>query len=181
MNEDKVGFYSLESTSDATGYIGALLITDELGKPEEFRVTYPVKPTLLQRQLYGESLFPHIGVELCGRPLYQALQNKPVILIAADNRFLSLAESISCHVAYINRLGDMMKVVQEDDELHSVHSPSGRFEPVAVDYPQHYSGKEQQETAALLKRFFAGIDLVEPFERIRVALKALAKQDEKFR
>lgn len=181
MNEDTIGFYALERTQDDTGYIGALLVTDELGKPEEFRVTYPVKPTLLQKQLYGKSLVPHIGVELCGRPLYQALQNKPVVLVVADTQFLPLGQTITCHMAYIDRLDGMAQFVQVEEGRHSIHSPSGRFGPVAVNYPHHYSEEEQQRTAALLKRFFAGIDLVEPFERIRVALKALSKQDEKFR
>jgi len=72
---DTIGFYALLSTTDNKGFVGALLITDDLGKPEEFRVTYPVKPTTLQRQLYGDSLIPHIGIELCGKPLYQALRN----------------------------------------------------------------------------------------------------------
>ena len=78
---DMIGFYSLVATSDEKGYLGALLVTDDIGKPEEFRVTHPVKPTLLQRQIYGETLIPHIGVSLCGVPLYEALKNKPSLLL----------------------------------------------------------------------------------------------------
>ena len=37
------------------------------------------------------------------------------------------------------------------------------------------------EVVAQLNRFFAGIDLFEPFARIDAAAKALATQDERFR
>ena len=46
--DEYIAFYSLEVTKDKKGVIGAILVTDDLGMPQEFRVTFPVKPTNLQ-------------------------------------------------------------------------------------------------------------------------------------
>ncbi|MEZ4619252.1 MAG: hypothetical protein R2867_27585 [Caldilineaceae bacterium] len=66
--EKHIAFYKLIYDSEAKNLLGAILVLDELGKPQEFRVTYPVKPTMIQRQLYGDALVPHVGIELCGKP-----------------------------------------------------------------------------------------------------------------
>jgi hypothetical protein len=176
----KIGFYTLLKTPDQKGWLGALLITDDLGTPEEFRVTYPVKPTLLQSQLYGASLEPHIGVELCGKPLYQALKSRPTLLLVGDARFLSLADAVPCYVAHVNRIGDMIKIIS-GDQSGSSNLLSERYEPLSVTYPPSYSSERQNEAASLLQNFFKGFDLLEPLERIAIAVQALAKQDEKFR
>jgi len=46
-----LAFLSLCETLSRDGYIGAILVTDERGIPQEFRCTYPVKPTMIQRVL----------------------------------------------------------------------------------------------------------------------------------
>ncbi len=128
-----IGFYALLQTQDGKGYSGALLVTDDLGKPTEFRVTYPVKPTALQKQLYGDSLIPHIGIELCGKPLYQALKNKPLLLMVNDVRFLPISASVASLVAHVERLGETLKIASGSDaNLRTpakLQSSSGRFQP----------------------------------------------------
>lgn len=182
---DTIGFYSLLPTQDGKGYLGALLVTDDLGKPTEFRVTYPVKPTLLQKQLYGDSMVPHIGIELCGEPLYQALKIKPVLVLVGDTQFLPLSTSVASLVAHVERLGETFKVASSSDVNQQtpvkLQSTSARFQPLAVTYPTDYDDQRQAEVLAQLSRFFVSIDLLEPFTRIDAAAKALAAQNEKFR
>lgn len=180
----KIGFYSLETTLDGKGYLGALLVTDDLGKPEEFRVTYPVKPTLLQRQLYGESLVPYVGVELCGKPLYKTATNKLELLMVSSMIFLPVSQAADCRVACLERMGDTMKLSDEAGGPPAHHgtlrSHSGRFQPLAVTYPLDYTDDERAEAYGLLERFFSSVDLMEPFDRIKVATEALAGQDPDF-
>jgi hypothetical protein len=182
---DTIGFYALLQTQDGKGHLGALLVTDDLGKPTEFRVTYPVKPTLLQKQLYGDSMVPHIGIELCGKPLYQALKVKPLLLLISDTRFLPLSASVTSLVVHVERLGETLKVAGSSDVKSQpsakLQSSSGRFQPLAATYQVGYDDQRQAEVIALLNRFFTGVDLLEPFTRIDAAAKALAAQDEKFR
>lgn len=71
-NNSLIGFLSLIETEAKDGYLGALLVTDARGIPQEFRCTHPVKPTTVQKSLYGDTLLPHIGINLCGIPLIKA-------------------------------------------------------------------------------------------------------------
>ena len=54
--------YSLEKLRDLFGRWDLVepfeRLTDDLGKPLEFRCTAPVKPNAVQRTLYGQTLFP---------------------------------------------------------------------------------------------------------------------------
>ena len=182
---DMVGFYSLLPTPDGKGYLGALLVTDEIGKPEEFRVTHPVKPTLLQQQIYGDTLIPHVGVNLCGLPLFEALTNKPSLLLVSGEELLLLGRDVSCPVAYVERFGETLTIAADGSDHtpsnRPVASQSGRFQPLAPTYPSHYSREERRNTGVLINRFFEQIDLVEPFDRIEKAITALAEQDQRFR
>ena len=177
---DLVGFYSLLPTSDKKGLLGALLVTDDLGKPEEFRVTYPVRPTLLQRQLYGDSLVPHVAVELCGKPLLAALAKKPQLLVVDSVSLLGLGMETGCEVIHIERLGEKLALGDEAAPV-TLRSPSNRFQPLGIAWPYGYDDEQKQEALDLAARFFAGVDLIEPFARIQTAVEILSQQDERFR
>lgn len=181
--EEYIAFFSLEQTIDKKGVIGAILVTDDLGMPQEFRVTFPVKPTNLQKRLYGESLPVHIGVTLCGEPLYNALKNKPELLLVSHRIFLPLSAKVNSEVVHVRRVGEAIVVDREGVTTpeKNIHSKSGRFQPIQVFYPPNYNEQEQEETTILIEKYFQGIDLIEPFDRIKSALEALAEQDERFR
>lgn len=185
MEDQRIGFYQLLTDQERKRLIGALLVTDELGKPEEFRVTYPVKPTMIQRQLYGDSLVTHVGVELCGEPLFTALREKPTLLLVSHPELLVLATSVTAHVAHLEKAGATLVVNDATKgprpRQEQIQSTSGRFEPIRVTYPISYTPEEQGNTARLIADFFGGIDLLEPFHRITVAMQVLQEQDEKFR
>lgn len=181
---NNLAFFTVEPTKDNKGYLGAMLVTNDLGMPEEFRVTYPVKPTLLQRQLYGDSLMVHIGVTLCGLPLQKALKTKPEIYLVSDRRFLPLADEIQAPVVQIERLGEAFAVGTSSDTSplrKKIQSKSGRFQPLSVLVPASFEETRQQQSLSALERHFQTIDLIEPFERIKGALQALEAQDERFR
>ncbi len=161
-----------------------MLITDNLGKPEEFRVTYPVKPSNLQRLLYGDSLLPHIGIELTAKPLWNSIKFRPDVLVVSEDQFLPLATNIECLVVQLDRLGDKLTIntgAEETSRVSKVVSASGRFVPLAVKFPTNYTEEQRAQAMTLLERFFIVLDLPEPFQRIETAIKALASQDEKFR
>jgi len=179
------GFYKLVADEEHKRMLGALLVTDELGKPTEFRVTLPVKPTLIQRQLYGEALLPHVGVELCGLPLYQALKDKPALLVVSHPAFLPLNDRVQSLLVYLERAGSSLVIKSTDDGNRSmsdkVASRSGRFEPISLTYPGAYEASQRSQALALVEDFFRAVDLLEPFERIDVAVRMLQEQDERFR
>jgi hypothetical protein len=180
--KEYIAFFSLEQTRDKKGIIGAILITDDLGMPQEFRVTYPVKPTNLQKRLYGDSLDVHIGVTLCGEPLYKALNKKPELLLVNRRIFLPISSKVESEVAHVKRIGEAF-VVEKDGETtpqEKISSKSGRFQPIQVFYPPGYNEQQHEGINALIEKYFQSIDLLEPFDRIKSALEALVEQDERF-
>src|SRR5436305_14763739 len=48
--------YLAVTAQEPLGYLGGVLVADEYGLPVEFRHTLPVRPTKLQRALYGSAL-----------------------------------------------------------------------------------------------------------------------------
>ena len=71
-----LGYLELDNSGS---YRGAILVTDDWGKPLEFRCTAPVIPTEGQRTLYGSTLTPHLLVALIAKPLMDALNEEPAV------------------------------------------------------------------------------------------------------
>ena len=186
MSKDErcLGFYSLNETKSDDGYLGALLITDQLGRPLEFRVTYPVKPSAFQRPLYGDTLQPYIGTELCGKQLLRNPDHTPEILLVSADILLGVRDFVAYPVVYVKRAGDSIEVDVEGLgrpglAKQDVHSPSGRFQPVTIrTTPAHEDDLARALT--LLEEAFSSVDLVEPFQRIAQAVDRLATEDARF-
>lgn len=179
-----LGFYTLNETQDAEGYLGAILITDGRGRPLEFRVTYPVRPSAFQRPLYGDALEPYIGVELCGERLLTSLDHDMDLLIVSRRYLLDIREMVPCPVVHLERVGDAIEVESDARAPQTwatgrVDSPSGRFQPVKVRVPSEWED-DLDRCRAVLEEAFDHLDLTEPFDRVSRALKLLAKEDRRF-
>jgi hypothetical protein len=177
-----IGFFSVFSTQDKQGFLGALLVTDRQGKPEEFRVTLPIKPTPVQKMLYGKSLNRHVGVQLCGSPLFGALKKHSglSILIVSDPDWLPLAEVIECKVVQLAPAGAKLQIEGQPNQA-SITPTSASFPSLAAQYPPTYSAEQRQKCTAVLQEYSLYIDLCEPFQRMEMALGVLATEDQKFR
>ncbi|NLE45532.1 MAG: hypothetical protein GX620_12500 [Chloroflexi bacterium] len=180
MANEYLGYYALLTTQDNKGFVGSILVINKEGKPEEFRVTYAVKPSSLQEILYGESLVPHVGIELCGKPLYGALEHRLAALLVYDARLLGLGDEIDCLTACVKGENDTPPLLAEGEQAHKVHSRDGVFQPIVVQYPRSYNLDRQRQTELVLQKYMDAFDLIEPFHRIGVAIKALQQQDQRF-
>jgi hypothetical protein len=157
---------------------GGILITDPHGKPLEFRCTSPIRPNAVQRTLYGGTLMPHIAVELVGQPLVQAVTASPDVVLVQQEEFLSLRTRFEKPLLLARRQGEDMKLSKETDKKQPeelLSSSSGKFTPVVVtchwDYPDDIAQCKEG-----LGGMFSNCDLVEPFERVKTALKTLHGQ-----
>ncbi|MCE5257779.1 MAG: hypothetical protein LLG44_01800 [Chloroflexi bacterium] len=179
-----VGFLGVYPTRDKRGFIGGLLVTDNMGKPEEFRVSLPIKPNMVQRTLYGESLIRHIGVNLCGQPLYNSLKtkNELILLLVENPEWLILAESITCLVAHVVKPGEKKGYVYLNDELtvNKLESPNTKEKSLYIQYPSSYFDDKQLVCHDIIGSFTEYMDLGEPFSRIEKALDVLSTENEQF-
>lgn len=182
--ETLLGFLALYQTSSQDGYLGAILISNLQGVPQEFRCTHPVKPTVVQKPLYGQALRPHIGVKLCGIPLIESIQIKPSLLVVHEEFMLDVRPSAPCPVVFIHRSGEPIEVAlssspQSPAKRQRIDCPSGKFQPITL---APCSGFDEDVEAAtkLLRDTFDYLDPLEPFARMEKAIEVLAKQDKRF-
>ncbi|MBC8493149.1 MAG: hypothetical protein H8D43_05120 [Chloroflexi bacterium] len=182
--EEYVGFYSLNKTIDEHGYLGALLVTDQYGRPLEFRVTYPVKPSAFQRPLYGDALEPFIGVELCGKQLLKHLDHTLDLLTVGAEFLLDVRDFVPCPVVHVQKAGDAIEIQangrgEQGWARQQIASPSGRFQPIVIR-TAHEREDDLDRARSLVEETFTHMDLLEPFERITQALELLARGDSRF-
>src|ERR1035441_1934337 len=90
-----IAFLGFREFDDGEAYRGAILVTDESSKPLEFRCTAPVRPTQLQRTLYGKSLLPHVLTELIAMPLISSVREKPQLILIAEDAFFDVRQKVS--------------------------------------------------------------------------------------
>lgn len=182
-----VGFLALNESPNHDGFLGAILVTDIYGVPQEFRCTHPVKPTVIQKQLYGNTLVPHIGVNLCGIPLVGSIGSKPSVIIVDKPFLLDVRPKCVYPVIYVRRAGDAIDVrtspeasgIESQPSRERVDCPTGKYQPVVFE-PHHEFDDDRTSAKIVLENMFRLLDPLEPFQRIAKALEILGKQDTRF-
>lgn len=155
---EKLGFFLLNLTTNQA-HVGALLITDNQGTPLEFKCTEAIRPTDIQKSLYGKVIISHIGIKLCCVPLLKAAVNKPELLFVNDPVLLEIRKEIQTPILFVERTGDIEN------------------EPTIIVQP-HSSFLEDKNDSDMRSLQFS--DLIEPFDRIKTAVSLLGKKDERF-
>jgi len=174
----KIAFLGYMEFDSGASYRGAILITDDWGKPLEFRCTAPVKPNPVQRTLYGQTLLPHVLVELIGVPLLQAVQERPEIIVVQESLFLNLRHKKDLPVVRLRRQGADVKLSSEEGEKTKpfvMSSESGKFDPIIVEVHWQFAG-DMDYSREKLRELFGRWDLVEPFERLTKGLEYVHQQ-----
>lgn len=164
-----IGYYTVTQDS-RTGWTGGLLILNGSGRPLEFQCTLPVRPSRAHEILYGPTLRSHIIGEVIGPLLLQKCRS-PVSMLCCDQpESLTLENSIKSPVALI-------KEAAEDEEGPITPESLTGFNCVDIAGCEFYVPIERLEATEKLAEEFAELpDAVEPFERIREAIKEAHSQ-----
>lgn len=144
-----LAFLDLTTFEDGESMRGGCLVTDELTRPLEFRVSGAIRPTGLQKVLYGDTLHEYICTDLVGMPMLETLENKPELVLVRDAEFLKLRSRVDITVLWVRGTVDGQFVLQA------------------------FPGHEQEAEAGrdMLPRRLRGRSIMEPFARIRTALE----------
>src|SRR5581483_5911743 len=86
--------YLVCAIDGANAFVGAILLTDNRARPLHFSFVQPIKPTTMQRLLYGSTLDEFIKVDVIAQKLWQGLPNRPDVLFV-DSPDLIAARRIS--------------------------------------------------------------------------------------
>ncbi|MBD6617507.1 hypothetical protein FNW02_17160 [Komarekiella sp. 'clone 1'] len=173
MDDFKIAFLS-KHLFDSDAIQGAVLVTDKNTKPLEFRVTEPIRPTKFQRTLYGEILYDYIFVELIAIPLLAALKEKPSIVLIQDEIFLSINSKQEIPVFRLLKENEAMFSKQIRTE-QITSSPGSKSLTLRITTTSKF--ESQLNTTKLnLEEVHASRDLLEPFNRLRIACEQINTQ-----
>jgi hypothetical protein len=144
---------------------GGVLVTDIVTRPYEFRVTTPVKPTAMQRVLYGNTLADYVYGELIGVPLIKAIKEKLSLVVCRNEKLLIMRPNLDIPVVVITKTAQ---------DIRS-EKPEEVFSTLSFKAHSSYSGEEEW-ARALLTKLIEKQDAFEPFDRLRTAMDEVHKQ-----
>lgn len=133
---------------------GGILTTDIETRPYEFRVTSPIKPTQVQQILYGVTLKEYIYGELICAPLVKATKEKMNFVLTMEPNIIAMRPLVSVPVILIHHDGK-----QAGDGIRSLSLTSHKNFPNELSVAQ-----------TILNPIMQKHDLLEPFERLKLAL-----------
>jgi hypothetical protein len=183
----------LAASSNSLGYIvvegadglfrGASLVVDLRGIPMDFRHTDPIRPTRLERILYGSALEVYLREELILESLAGAVEVKPALWICREpdlvaplksvtkGRVLFLAPSSRAPMEAAGNLEN----AGENGAVYMVQADSVSA-PLRVAFPDNTREDEVRQTVGLLVEAAKTMELLEPFGRIQKALASLGEE-----
>lgn len=143
----------------AKSFLGALLITDERTRPLHFAYVEPIRPTLLQRIVYGSTLTAHVQVDIIAKKLFREDQPyKPDVAFVDTRELLVVRQALNIPTACLRRSE------QGDNALSAFTFDTG----------DHYSDAEP--VSQLIQRLEpSGVDLLDPFARMKDAIKEVLR------
>lgn len=158
----RLGFLAVEQFLE-TGEVeirGGILTTDFETRPIEFHITSSVKPSRTQRVLYGKTLNDYIYAELIGAPLVKGVKDSLDVVLVANEHLLQVRRFITIPLLHISADGPT-----------NDHGPRNIVFREAEEF-----GADRGFVESILNTIAQKRDLIEPFERLKIALHETHKQ-----
>jgi hypothetical protein len=151
---------------EPTGYLGGYLVTNNWGRPLEFRLSTAVQPNKVHQLLYGPTLVPYICADLIARTLVEKTATQAQLLLTDTEAVLDLRLKVSTPVVWVT--GRDYQPVDESLVVRPATAPRG---------PVLCHAKLPGDVAVVRELFESmdGLDLCEPFVRIREAMSEARK------
>jgi len=156
---------------ERTGWTGGLLVLNRGGRPVEFQCTLPVRPSRAHEILFGTTLRDHLIGEVIGPMLIKKCRT-PIALVCCDQpESLTLSSAAGgVPVALVSEAAEMEEGPITSDML--VGASVVKFVNATLHVPvEHTSAVEE-----VAGRFVDLVDAIEPFERIKEAIKEAQSQ-----
>lgn len=155
----QLGFLTI--AAEGAGMVGGLLVTNCWGRPLEFRLSTAVQPTRVQQILYGPTLHEYLTADLIGKTLLDKSSTGVHLLIVDAPPLLGIRSRLEYPAIALGGEGF-------DESKHFLLDHARCTKPLAV--PLSHEAADRDRILALLERVDPGLDLVEPFTRIREAM-----------
>lgn len=142
---------------DAAGaFLGGILLTDNRGRPQHFAFVQPIRPTTMQRILYGSTLDEHIKIDVIAQKLWQGLPHPPDVLFVDAPDLIAARRVTRVPTAFIAKAPD------SEPRSSSLS---------VLRYDVGPENKDEGLVGTIINALEGTCNLLEPFNRIREALK----------
>jgi hypothetical protein len=162
-----LGFLTVQHESG--GYLGGYLVTNLWGRPLEFRLSTAVQPNRIQQILYGPTLPGYICGELIGKALVDKTGMAAQVILTDSVDAWNLRRLIDVPVVWVVPAGDP-RAAQEQPGI--VIRPATGFRGPLLAHPDYSDDGPRMKD--LFDRL-GGLDLTEPFARVRDAIAEARK------
>ena len=156
-----LGFLTI--LQESNGFLGGYLITNQWGRPLEFRLSTAVQPNRIHQILYGQTLQGYLCGELIGKTLVEKSTAQAHFIMTDKTDALHLRLHVTTPVLLPESGGGP----PADEQAVCVRSGQDG-KPAVFGHARFPEDKEAIEQ--LLERLDGRLDLNEPFLRIREAI-----------
>ncbi len=146
------------------GFFGGYLVLSELGRPLEFHCSTPVLPNQAQRILYGKTLGAYVLGDLVGQTLLTKSQ-LPVQAVLTDQREMLGLTLVRNEIIMCVESADRAEEDLDNMAIPRFTLGNYRLFGTATCLWQPNAQNEKLQNLA------SHVDLAEPFERIREAIR----------
>ncbi|NLS95563.1 MAG: hypothetical protein GXX96_25800 [Planctomycetaceae bacterium] len=178
-----LGFLTVVEDTNS-GLFGGYLVLNRSGRPLEFHCTAPIRPNRAQEILYGPTLKPYLYGEQIGRTLLEKGKQTPAVVLTDCEPMLAVAEFVTLPVVLVGAekaeghlpadcspkdAGGLKWRIDSAQKLE----PNLRFFRVGGHCLALRTGaapEEENSAVQAIDGASVGLDLREPFERIRAAI-----------
>jgi len=177
-----IGYVMIESQEDY--FRGAVLVTDCRGIPTDFRYTEPVRPTKLERILYGNALDIYLREDIILDNLLGAVHTKPAIWILSDEELIDPVQRISRLPALLIAASSRAPLEQSGQCEPTAETGVFMFQADNISAPFRLTVSGENiskisQFAQFLTSAAENMELTEPFARMERALEAVVETETK--
>ncbi len=152
---------------EPTGYVGGYLVTNNWGRPLEFRLSTAVQPNRVHQILYAGTLKPYVCADLIGKTLVDKTGTAVQLLVTDTEAVLDLRLKVPTPVVWLAAAGDPLAA-------NSICvRPAGNGKGPLLCHPRFPD--DAAAVRGLLEEVERGLDLTEPLARIREAIAEARK------
>ena len=170
--------YLVSKAIDDESWTGGLLVTDRRGLPVDFRYVEPIKPTRIQKLIYGGALKRYLLMDAIAGTLLKASGSKADWIFTGENELLELETPSSGRFVVIEPGG--REPFDSRGEWHLTGVGKIALQVGASGQPVHLTfnsadEKETEKIADELAELSREFDFTEPLRRVREALTEICR------
>jgi hypothetical protein len=159
-----VGFLTI--LHEPNGYLGGYLVTNQWGRPLEFRLSTAVQPNRVQQILYGGTLEPYICSDLIGKTLIEKTSLGVQLVLTDTDKALDLRQHLQIPVAWV--AARTATAGQSNLENHPCRCSLAAGRDIVLCHGRYTA--DIPPIREMLTRLEGTLELSEPFARIREAM-----------